>query len=113
MSNPAESKARRAFLRNAAMAAVSAPIAFQLITQRAHAQDKPMLPLDNPQAVALGYADDAAKVDSAKHPQFKAGSSCANCNFAQGSGDPLGCMLFPANSVAAKGWCASWAPKAG
>lgn len=113
MSNPAESKARRAFLRNAAMAAVSAPIAFQLITQRAHAQDKPKLPLDNPQAVALGYSDDAAKVDSAKHPQFKAGSSCANCNFAQGSGDPLGCMLFPANSVSAKGWCASWAPKAG
>ena len=109
MSNPAESKARRAFLRNAAMAAVSAPIAFQLITQRAHAQDKPMLPLDNPQAVALGYSDDAAKVDSAKHPQFKAGSSCANCQFF--TADTGACAIFPTFGVAPKGWCSGWAAK--
>lgn len=114
MSNTPNTPSRRQFLRTAAVAAVGAPIAFRLLTQPAHASDKPPLPLDNPQAVALGYIDDAAKVDKAKYAQFKEGSNCNNCQFLQGPpGERVGCMLFPNNSVAGAGWCVSWAAKAG
>ena len=114
MSNTPSTPSRRRFLHTAAVAAVGAPIAFRLLTQPANAaSDKPPLPLDNPQAVALGYVEDASKVDAAARPQFKPGSNCNNCNFIQGEpGEWVGCMLFPANSVAGAGWCVSWAAKA-
>lgn len=115
MSNTPATPSRRQFLRNAAVAAVAAPIAFKLITQpAAAASTKPPLPLDNPQAVALGYIEDATKVDKAKYPKFADGNICNNCQFHQGAeGDWVDCMLFPNNSVAGPGWCVSWAAKAG
>lgn len=114
MSEINSSSSRRLFLRNAAAAAVAAPIAFRLLTQPAlAASTKPPLPLDNPQGVALGYIEDAAKVDKAKYAQFKEGSNCNNCQFHQGEvGDWVDCVLFPNHSVAGPGWCVSWAPKA-
>jgi hypothetical protein len=114
MSNTPETPPRRRFLKHAAVAAVGAPIALQLLGRSAHASDKPALPLDNPQAVALGYVEDASKVDTAKYPQFKPGSNCNNCQFLQGApGERVGCALFPNHSVAGAGWCVSWAAKAG
>jgi hypothetical protein len=113
MSNTPSIPSRRQFFRTAAVAAVGAPIAFKLLTQPAMAAStKPPLPVDNPQAVALGYIEDAAKVDKTKHANFKEGSNCNNCQFHQGAeGDWVDCMLFPNNSVAGPGWCISWAPK--
>jgi hypothetical protein len=64
----------------------------------------------DPQAVALGYVTDAAKVDKAKYPQFAAGQNCASCKQYQGkAGDATGgCTIFGGKNVAAKGWCSAW-----
>ena len=77
---------------------------------QAQAADLPKLTVADPAAKALAYAEDAAAV---KHPAFKPGSHCANCNFYKGAaGAAYGpCQLFPKNSVAAKGWCSAWAKK--
>ncbi len=54
------------------------------------------LPLDNAQAKALNYVEDAATV---KNPMFKAGSSCANA-----SSSPPNPRDFP-TFAEPKGWC--------
>lgn len=102
---------RRRFLFNMAVAASALPLGARLLNNPAQAQDLPALPLDNPQAKALGYSDDAATV---KHPSFKAGSNCANCQFYQAAAGAASgpCALFPGHSVKAKGWCSAWAKKA-
>jgi hypothetical protein len=68
------------------------------------------LDASDPQAKALGYVDDAAKVDAKANPNFKAGQHCANCLQAQGkAGDVmLPCNIFPGKLVAAAGWCKVW-----
>lgn len=109
MNEPTPS--RRRFLFNVAVAATALPLGARLLSTPARAQDLPALPLDNPQAKALAYADDAGAV---KHASFKPGSDCTNCQFYQGAaGSASGpCALFPGHSVKAKGWCSAWAKKA-
>ena len=74
----------------------------------------PHLAESDPTAKALGYVEDAGKVDKSKFPAFKPGAHCATCNFFQGKpSDAYGpCQIFPGKSVNAKGWCASHSPKA-
>jgi hypothetical protein len=74
----------------------------------------PHLSESDPTAKALGYVEDASKVDKTKFPTYKPGARCATCNFFQGkAGDEYGpCQIFPGKAVAAKGWCASHSPKA-
>lgn len=74
----------------------------------------PNLELNNPTAKALGYVEDAAKVDKAKYPKHTADQICANCALMQGNVKNVRnpCVLFPGRSVASKGWCASFAKKA-
>lgn len=74
----------------------------------------PMVLESDPQAVALGYKADAAKVDKAKYPKFAAGQNCANCALYQAKPTDAagGCPLFAGKQVAAKGWCSAWAKKA-
>jgi len=74
----------------------------------------PHLSESDPTAKALGYVEDASKVDKTKFPSYKAGAHCATCNFFQGKpADAYApCQIFPGKSVAAKGWCASHSPKA-
>jgi hypothetical protein len=76
----------------------------------ARANAAPHLSEADPAAVAVGYKEDAAKVDKAKYPNFAADQTCANCSLFQGkSADAWGgCTLFSGKDVAAKGWCASW-----
>jgi hypothetical protein len=78
------------------------------------AADMPHLAESDPTAKALGYTEDASKVDKTKFPAFKPGAHCATCNFFQGkAADAYGpCQIFPGKAVAAKGWCASHSPKA-
>ena len=78
-----------------------------------HAQAQVKLDEKDPQAVALGYVADAAKVDTKKFPKFAAGQNCANCALYQAkAGDAWGgCPLFGTKQVAAKGWCSAWAKK--
>ena len=72
-----------------------------------------MVAPSDPQAVALGYVDDAAKVDKAKYASFVAGSNCGNCALFGGkAGDASGpCPLFGGKQVAAKGWCSGYSKK--
>ena len=64
----------------------------------------------DPKAQAVGYKEDAAKVDKAKFPGYAAGQSCANCSLFQGKATDAygGCTLFGDKQVAARGWCNSY-----
>lgn len=74
----------------------------------------PHLAETDPTAKALGYVEDASKVDKTKFPAYKPEARCATCNFFQGkpSDAYAPCQIFPGKSVNAKGWCASHSPKA-
>ncbi len=98
---------RRKFLAYAAMAAAALPVTLTM-SPDALAAGLTKLPLDNPQAKALGYTEDASK---SKHPSYKAGSMCANCQFFTAATGA--CAIFPGFSVSPKGWCSAWAKKAG
>lgn len=103
---------RRQFLRRLAITA-SSPI---LLGARSLAQDAPpaiKLTEDDPVAMALGYKEDATKVDVTKFPQFKPDSHCEICALYTGKpGEASGpCSVFANKIVIAKGWCATFAPK--
>jgi hypothetical protein len=65
----------------------------------------------DPMAQALGYRDDASRVDPTKS-KYLAGSACANCVLYQGkAGDLSGdCPIFH-KLVSAHGWCNSYVKK--
>ena len=67
-----------------------------------------------PQAVALAYVDDAARVDKVKFKSYVAGNHCGNCAVYLGkAGDAVGpCPLFAGKHVTTKGWCSAWVKKA-
>jgi hypothetical protein len=113
MSQPADQQARRRFLKLAVAGAVTAPIASTLLPRLARADDMPHLPESDPTAMALGYKEDATKVDKAKYATYKPGSMCENCKFWTGkAGDAYGpCGLFPGKATNAKGWCSGYNPK--
>ena len=74
----------------------------------------PLVQETEPQAIALGYKNDATKVDKAKYPKFVAGQDCANCALYQGKPTDAagGCPLFAGKQVSAKAWCSAWVKKA-
>ncbi|HZP67807.1 MAG TPA: high-potential iron-sulfur protein [Rudaea sp.] len=106
--NTNDTLARRRFLTLAGAAILIAPLA-----RRAAAEELPLLTAADPTAAALGYADDAAKVDGAKYPTHKAGQFCSNCKFFQGTDKTptAACQLFPGKAVTAKGWCSGYNAK--
>ena len=97
---------RRIFLLSVAATGAAASLG-------AHAQPK-VLDEKDPQAVALGYVADAARVDKKKYPKYAAGQVCANCALYQGKPPDAAapCTLFAGKSVAGKGWCSAWIKKA-
>jgi len=97
---------RRRFLVQAAVAAAVAPL-LTIIARQPAGAELYKLPLDNPQAKALGYVENAA---TTKNPAYKPGSSCSNCQFH--NAETGGCSLFANYAVSPKGWCAAWAKKA-
>ncbi len=65
-----------------------------------------------PQAVALHYKADTAKVDQAKYPKHAATQRCDNCALYQAKGAAAGgCSLFAGKQVAASGWCSAYVKK--
>ena len=96
---------RRMFLAGV-LPVLCLPLASRIV--RAGTTGLPRLPLDNPQAKALAYTEDAAQ---ARHPNYKPGSTCANCQFFQAS--TSGCSMFPGFSVAPAGWCLAWSKAPG
>ena len=84
------------------------------VSLAAVAQTPPKLSDKDPQAVALGYVEDASKADVKKYPKYATGQMCTNCTLYQGkASDALGgCAIFPGKQVVGKGWCGAWAKKA-
>ena len=83
-------------------------------TRFAQAQAAVKLTENDPTALALGYKEDASKVDTKKFMTYKAGSSCSSCMQYQGkAGAASGpCTAFGGKIVNAKGWCAAYVKKA-
>ena len=107
---------RRRFLQFASASAVGFAVAIPALNaaEPAPAATLPNLELDNPTAKALGYVEDAAKVDKVKYPKHTPDQICGSCVLMQGDAKNARnpCTLFPGRSVATKGWCASFAKKA-
>ncbi|UOD49719.1 high-potential iron-sulfur protein [Orrella daihaiensis] len=93
--------------------AVSAVSVASLVTAKvAYAQ--PMLGEGEPQAVALGYKEDATAVDKAKFAKYQDGQRCDNCQLYTPKDAKAGaCSVFPGKLVTAAGWCNLWVKKAG
>jgi len=100
------SPSRRRFLVRAAVVAAVAPLA-PLLVGTVAAQALAPLPADHPTATALAYTADAA---TTRHPSYKPGSTCSNCQFFNAGNN--GCTLFAGFAVSPKGWCSAWAKKA-
>lgn len=67
----------------------------------------------DPNAVALGYKEDATKADKVKFPKYAAGQHCGNCQLYQGPAVGLGaCPLFAGKAVPAAAWCSAYVKKA-
>jgi hypothetical protein len=102
--------------RRGLIKASGAALATLVIARSAQAQE--MVSATDPTAMALGYVEDAAAVDTAKWPK-KAGPGgdtqhCANCALYVDKGDGAGaCAIFPGKLVKGAGWCNSWSAKAG
>lgn len=69
---------------------------------------------NDPTAAALGYKEDASKVDTVKFKNYIKGSNCAGCNFFQGKAGVASapCTALGGKLVVAKGWCTAWVKKA-
>ena len=102
---------RRDMLRLGAVGAAATMAAYAGLSA---AQGAQRLDENDPQAQALGYKHDAAKVDKQKFKNFQSGQTCANCQQFQGKPkDEWGaCTIFPGKQVNAKGWCSAWVKKA-
>ncbi len=90
-----------------------ATAAMAVLSRTALAQ-APHLEESDPTAVALGYKNDATKVDAKKFPTHVAGAVCGGCALFQGKPtDAWGpCGIFAGKLVNSKGWCSAWAKKA-
>lgn len=113
MSNSSPSAPRRRFLQFAVISVASAPFLGMLASRAAYAEALPYLAESDPTATALGYKEDASKVDATKYPTYKSGLNCAGCQFFQGKASDAWapCQLFPAKAVANKGWCSGFNAK--
>lgn len=99
---------RRSVLKGALMGVAAIPVGAMLGRDAVAAPV--MLDVNDPQAKALGYVEDAAEVDAKANPNFKVGQHCGNClQFTAKPTDPEGpCNIFPGKHVAGKGWCKVW-----
>lgn len=89
-------------------------VASTLALSRHAFADAPKVAESDPTAQALGYKEDAAKVDKAKFSKYAAGEACGNCSFYQGKATDAyaPCPMFAGKQVAAKGWCSAYNKKA-
>jgi hypothetical protein len=74
------------------------------------AEPLPKLDVKDPAAVAVGYVENAARVDTKKFPGFVQGSNCDNCLLLQGKpgNNFRPCTLFQGKLVSVGGWCSGW-----
>jgi hypothetical protein len=104
---------RRDVVKTALLGVVAIPVASLCMRPVNAAAPANALDEKDPQAKALGYVQDAAKVDVKTNPTFKPGQSCVNCLQLTGkAGDAFRpCNLFPGKLVNTNGWCKAWVKK--
>jgi len=109
-----EFKERRALLKAAVIGAVTLPIMGLAGTASAQAALVALKP-EEPTAKALGYSEDATKVDMKLNPTHKPEQNCSKCvQFKGKPGDARGgCNIFVGKTVNAHGWCKVFAQKPG
>lgn len=103
--------AKGSLSRRAAVKSLTAAAATALVARRVLAAETAQkLDVRDPAAVALGYVENAAKVDARKYPQYVAGTNCENCLQLQGKpgSEYRPCSLFPGKLVSISGWCTGW-----
>ena len=105
-----KTKSRRSFIKfGAALAALPS---FFVLSQKGFAEEVEKLTEADSMAVALGYKEDSAQVDSATYPNHSVDQLCVNCVLYQGDDPEWGaCGAFANKLVAGPGWCAAYAPK--
>jgi hypothetical protein len=112
MSNSGHDRrtSRRTLLRGLALGAAGAAIGGRG-APAAEAAQTTKVDVHDPQAVALGYVENASQVDTKKYAQFVPGSNCDNCLQLQGKpgNSYRPCTLFSGKLVAVAGWCSGWA----
>jgi hypothetical protein len=103
---------RRSIVKGGLIAGAMLPMA-GLISRNAAAAALPPLDPGDPTAKALGFVNDASKVDAKAYPTFKPGQKCGTCAQYQGkAGDATAaCTIFAGKSVPQGGWCQVWAQK--
>lgn len=99
---------RRTFLITSLGAASALALSRQVLA------DQPKVAESDPTAQALGYKEDATKVDKAKYAKYKAGEQCNNCSFFQGKPTDVyaPCPMFGGKQVKGTGWCSAYNKKA-
>ena len=111
MSNSAHDgrTSRRTLLKGLALGAAGAAIGVRG-ARAAEAAQTAKVDVRDPQAVALGYVENASQVDTKKYPQYAPGSNCDNCLQLQGKpgNNYRPCTLFSGKLVAVAGWCSGW-----
>ena len=103
---------RRSIIKSGLIAGALLPTV-GLISRNAAAAALPPLDPNDPTAKALGFVNDATKVDTKTQATFKPNQKCGTC--AQFQGKPSdatgGCTIFAGKSVPTGGWCQVWAQK--
>jgi hypothetical protein len=100
---------RRTLLKGLALGAAGAAVGGRSALAAQTAQTA-QVDVHDPQAVALGYVENASQVDTKKYPQYVSGSNCDNCLQLQGKpgNNYRPCTLFSGKLVAVAGWCSGW-----
>jgi High potential iron-sulfur protein len=103
---------RRSIVKSGLIAGAILPVA-GLVSRTAGAAALPPLDPSDPTAKALGFANDASKVDAKAYPTFKAAQKCGTCSQYQGKATDAtaACTIFAGKSVPVGGWCQVWAQK--
>jgi hypothetical protein len=103
---------RRSIIKSGLIAGALLPTV-GLISRNAAAAALPPLDPNDPTAKALGFVNDATKVDTKTHATFKPDQKCGTCAQYQGkpSDATAGCTIFAGKSVPQGGWCQVWAQK--
>jgi len=104
---------RRNMLKRGSIVLVSLAALSRATHSHAQAKALPHLAESDPQAAALGYRNDAARVDGKKFANYQPGKDCGEClQFDGKKGEAWGpCKIFPGKAVSAKGWCSAFQPK--
>jgi len=96
--------------RRAAIARIAVAAGVAVLPAPSMSADLPRLDVKDPAAQALGYVENAIRVDTKKYPSYVKGTNCENCLQLQGKpgNDYRPCSVFPGKLVAVSGWCSSW-----